>query len=88
VKPGRVIGRVVPATTLEAFRGVPLLLVQPVDENGNDEGAPVVACDAIGANEGNRVFMAQGGEATLPLPDPFNPSDMTIIAIIDAVTGE
>ena len=59
-----------------------LLLVQPVDDGFRSVGKPVVACDAIGANLGEWVYMAQGGEATLPLPDRFNPSDMTIIAII------
>lgn len=84
--PGRVIGRVVPAEILEAFRGVKLLLVQAMDEEGNDSGAVHVACDAIGANVGERVFFAQGREAAFPLPDPFNPSDATIVAIIDEIS--
>lgn len=85
--PARVIGRLVPAQTLAAFAGVPFLIVQPVDEDLRDRGEPRIAADAIGANEGEFVFMAQGGEATFPLRDPFNPSDITIVAIIDAVTG-
>ncbi len=84
--PARVIGRLVPAATLAAFKGVPFLIVQPVDEHLQDRGAPKVACDAIGANVGEVVFMAQGGEATFPLPEPFNPSDTTIVAIVDEVT--
>lgn len=84
--PGRVIGRVVPAQALAAFRGVKFLLVQPMDEGRKDRGAPLVACDAIGANMGEWVFMAQGREATFPLPEKFNPADMTIVAIIDEVT--
>jgi microcompartment protein CcmK/EutM len=32
---------------------------------------------------GEYVFMAQGREATFPLPDKFNPADLTIVAIID-----
>jgi ethanolamine utilization protein EutN len=77
----------VPAAKLEAFRGVAFLLVQPIDEACKPVSAPVVACDSIGANIGERVFMAQGREATTMLPDPFNPADMTIIAIIDEVTS-
>jgi microcompartment protein CcmK/EutM len=84
--PAQVIGRVVPADTLPAFKGVGFLLVQPVDADLTPAGAPVVACDGIGANEGEYVYLAQGREATFPLPDPFNPADMTIIAIIDEVT--
>lgn len=85
--PARVIGRVVPAITLDAFKGVKLLIVQPINEDQQPYGVPVVACDAIGANIGQDVFMAQATEATFPLPDRFNPSDLTIIAIIDEVTA-
>lgn len=84
--PARVMGRVVPAQALAAFRGVKFLVVQPVDEALRDAGAPMVACDAVGANVGEFVFMAQGREATFPLPDRFNPADLTIVAIVDEVT--
>jgi microcompartment protein CcmK/EutM len=81
--PGKVIGRVVPSKTLPCFQGVKLLLVQPVNKAWQADGEPVVVCDAIGANEGEYVFLAQGREATFPLPVAFNPADMTIIAIVD-----
>jgi microcompartment protein CcmK/EutM len=84
--PGKVIGRLVASQALSAFDGVKFLLVQPVDEALGASGKPVVACDAIGANVGELVYMAQGREATFPLPDKFNPADLTIIAIIDEVT--
>ena len=85
--PGRVIGRLVATQKLECFKGVRFLLVQPVDEQRRDSGKAVVACDAIGANVGEHVFMAQGREATFPLPDKFNSADLTIVAIIDAMTA-
>lgn len=85
--PARVIGRLVPAQALQAFAGVKFLIVQPVDEDEMDAGAPVIACDAVGANVGESVFMAQGREATFPLPERFNPADLTIVAIIDEVTS-
>lgn len=81
--PGKVIGRLVANHAVSAFDGVKFLLVQPVDAARADAGQPVVACDAIGANVGEYVFMAQGREATFPLPDKFNPADLTIVAIID-----
>lgn len=83
--PAKVIGRVVPAHTLSAFSGVAFLLVQPVDEELRATGQAAVACDAVGANMGEHVFMAQGREAAFPLPRPFNPSDLTVVAIIDEV---
>lgn len=81
-----VIGRVVPSQTLSCFAGVPMLLVQPIDENQQPTGQAFVAADAMGANMGETVFIAQGMEATFPLPESFNPADMTIVAIIDNMT--
>ncbi len=84
--PARVIGRMVLNQTLPAFQGVPFLLVEPINEKMITSGDYMVVCDAIGANLGETVFLAQGREATFNLPDPFNPADMTIIAIIDQIT--
>ena len=84
--PARVIGRLVASQALAAFNGVKFLIVQPIDESLNDAGKPIVACDAIGANIGELVYLAQGREATFLLPDKFNPADFTIVAIIDSVT--
>lgn len=84
--PAKVIGRVVQNRTLDAFRGVKFLIVQPMDDRTQPTGKPLVVCDSVGANEGEMVFLAQGREATFPLPEKFNPADMTIIAIIDEVT--
>ncbi len=84
--PGKVIGRLVASQRLDAFQGVKFLIVQPIDEHSEAVGKPVIACDAIGVNQGERVFMAQGREATFPLPDKFNPADLTIVAIVDEVT--
>ncbi|GMV95403.1 MAG: hypothetical protein AMXMBFR82_51810 [Candidatus Hydrogenedentota bacterium] len=84
--PGKVIGRLVASQRLDAFKGVKFLVVQPIDEHSEPVGRSVIACDAIGVNVGERVFMAQGREATFPLPDKFNPADLTIVAIVDEVT--
>lgn len=84
--PGKVIGRLVANQTVDALHGVRFLLVQPVDDSLAASGSPVVACDAIGANTGEFVYMAQGREATFPLPEKFNPADLTIVAIIDQLT--
>lgn len=84
--PGQVVGRLVAASKLPAFEGVKFLLVQPIDENKRPRGQALVACDSIGANAGEYVYMAQGREATFLLPDKFNPADLTVISIIDEVT--
>jgi len=84
--PGRVVGRLVASHIVPSLVGEKLLLVESLDETGAPLGKPFVACDAIGANAGDRVFVAQGREAGFPLKNPFNPADNTIVAIIDEMT--
>lgn len=80
---GRVIGRLVATQKLDCFTGIKMLLVQPLDENKNPIDDVLVACDTVQAGEGDIVFFETSREASLPLPDPFNPSDATITAIVD-----
>ena len=82
---GRVIGTVVSSKKVKSLVGVKLLIVQPLDENLKPAGAPVVACDSQQAGPGQIVTYIGGREASLPLPDPFNPSDATITSIVDSV---
>ena len=86
MKLGRVIGRVVSTKKHESLEGLKLLLVQPVDENGKDAGAAIVAFDTVRAGVGDRVFYEGGKEAAQANPNGwFNPADAAIIGIVDAV---
>ena len=88
MKLGRVIGRVVCTQKMECFEGLKLLLVQPVDENGKDAGAALVAFDVARAGEGDLVFFEAGKEAAQANPNGwFNPADAAIIGVVDAVNG-
>ena len=88
MKLGRVIGRVVCTQKMESFEGLKLLLVQPVDENGEDAGAALVAFDVARAGEGDLVFFEAEKEAAQANPNGwFNPADAAIIGVVDAVDG-
>jgi ethanolamine utilization protein EutN len=86
MKLGRVIGRVVCAQSLECFQGLKLLLVQPVDENGKEEGPAIAAFDTARAGEGDLVMFELGKDAAQANPNGwFNPLDAAILGVVDSV---
>ncbi len=88
MKLGRIIGTVVSTRKCDSLEGVKLLLLQPVDESGNDAGNPLVACDTVQAGTGDLVLWEAGREAALAMDDWFNPSDATVMGIVDRVDTE
>ncbi|MGQ9616877.1 MAG: EutN/CcmL family microcompartment protein [Spirochaetota bacterium] len=88
MKLGRVIGNVVCSQKVGSFEGVKLLLVQPLNEKLEISGDPLVACDTVQAGPGDIVFYEGGREAALGLENWFNPSDATIMGIVDHVDLE
>ena len=85
MKLGRVTGSVVCTRKDSSLEGVKLMLLQPLDEHGKPQGEQIAACDAVQAGVGDLVFFEGGREAALALENVFNPSDATIIGIVDAV---
>ena len=85
MKLGKVIGNVVCTQKVDSFQGIKLLLVQPLNEKLEEIGDPVVACDTVQAGINDIVFYEGGREAALGLENWFNPSDLTIMGIVDQV---
>jgi len=85
MKLGKVIGNVVCTQKVESFQNIKLLLVQPLNEKLEEIGDPVVACDTVQAGINDIVFYEGGREAALGLKNLFNPSDLTIMGIVDQV---
>lgn len=88
MKLGKVVGNVVCTVKVESWEGVKLLLVQPLDENLEEIGIPLIACDTVQAGPGDIVFYEGGREAALGMQNWFNPSDATIMGIVDHVNTE
>jgi ethanolamine utilization protein EutN len=84
----RVTGTVVSTAKLDSFTGEKLLLIQPLDENGKDNGREIVACDTVQAGPGDLVFFETGREAAIALENTWNVSDATIMAIVDSIHNE
>jgi ethanolamine utilization protein EutN len=81
---GRVIGSLVPCVVYEGLRGVPMLLVQPLDKAGEPQGRFIVAADATRmAGPGEFVYYEGGREAAMALDTTYVPVDHSIIGIVD-----
>lgn len=81
----RVIGKIWASQQNENYNGVPLLIIQPLDENEKSSGDPEIAVDALGVGEGELVWVEGGKEASYALPKQYGPSDSSIVAKIDAL---
>ena len=68
---------------VESLKGIPYHVMQPLDLQSKPEGNPIGVIDAIGADEGERVFWVGGADAILAIPDRTLPSDASIIGIVD-----
>ncbi len=88
MKLGKVIGTVVSTQKLEPLEGLKLLLVQPVDENGQEIGDALVALDPVQAGEGDHVFYESSKEAAQAFKEWFSPADVAIFGIVDHVDLE
>jgi ethanolamine utilization protein EutN len=82
----RVIGNVVASQKHETHEGKKILLVQPLDLQGNPAGDPIVALDSAGAGVGERVLAVQEGfSAMTSVGHTESPIDAAVIGIIDLV---
>jgi ethanolamine utilization protein EutN len=83
---GRVMGTVVATVKAEGLDGVKFLLVQPLDKHRREDGAPVVAADAVAmAGPGELVYYVASREAAEALPERFVPVDHAIVGLVDHV---
>jgi len=79
----RVIGDVVTTIKDENLIGIKLLVLQPLDPDGNASGRTLVAVDAVGAGVGETVFFVRGKEASFPFHPTEVPTDAGIVGIVD-----
>jgi ethanolamine utilization protein EutN len=76
---------VVSTQKVDSLSGVKLLLLQPINEDYNIIDEPIIACDTVQAGLDDIVIYEGGREAALGLKNWFNPSDCTIMGIVDRV---
>jgi ethanolamine utilization protein EutN len=83
MKLGRVEGKVWASVKDRKLSGVPLYILQPVDEFDEALGLPIVAVDTVNSRLGDMVYWVGGAEATFAYDDRQIPSDATIVALVD-----
>ena len=83
---GRVIGSVVPCVVTPGLAGMPMLLIQPLDQRGKPRGRVLVAADPTRmAGPGELVYYEGGREAAVLCEETFVPVDHAIVGIVDRV---
>lgn len=83
----RVLGNVVSTVKHPAYAGRTLLLVQPLDEHGQDAGASFIAVDQAQAGPGDRVIVMSEGNGVrsiLKIGDQV-PIRSLVVGIVDAL---
>jgi ethanolamine utilization protein EutN len=85
----RVVGNVVATQKQQSHEGKKILLLQPLDLEGQPMGDLVVALDAVDAGVGDRVLAVQEGfSAMTAVGHTESPIDAAVIGVIDEVTWE
>ena len=86
MKLAKVIGTVVCSIKDPSLQGMKLLVIQPLTDEMQLDGDPLVAVDTAKAGPNDLVWWILSREATLALPNPFSPIDAAITGIVDTVT--
>jgi ethanolamine utilization protein EutN len=86
---GRVLGNVVSTQKNQKLEGTKLLLVQPLDLDGQPRGASVIAVDSVDAGVGDRVLLVLDGKAAMTALDRgLAAVDAAVVGVIDSVDLE
>ncbi|WP_298917726.1 EutN/CcmL family microcompartment protein [uncultured Nostoc sp.] len=84
----KVRGTVVSTQKDPSLRGVKLLLLQLVDEDGNILPEYEVAADSVGAGVDEWVLVSRGSAARKVVGNEQRPLDAVVVAIIDTIHVE
>lgn len=85
----RVIGHVVSSSKHESLVGTKLCVLQPLDEQYKEFGAPLIAVDVDSrVGGGEIVFFVTSGDATKLEKDHPMPIDAAVVGIVDNVEAD
>ena len=82
----KIIGNVVSTEKAPSYTGHKLMIVQPIDENGNDISDSFLSFDTVKSGPGDIVLVEQEGNSARELlgtkEDPFH---SVIVGVVDKV---
>jgi microcompartment protein CcmK/EutM len=83
----RVIGNVVATQKDERYEGSRIMVVQPINPDGSDEGDELLALDAVDAGVGDTVVVVREGwsASTSSTGEPGAAIDSAIIGVVDTI---
>ena len=86
---GKITGTVVSTEKHKVLEGHKLLIVQPINPDGEKKGKSLVAIDVVQAGIGDiALVMDEGNSGRMILGDPEAPVRSVIVGIVDAVENE
>ena len=86
MKIAKVVGVAVSTVKVPQLESSKLLLVRDADPSGKPAGEAYLAQDAVGAGQGELVFLVEGSSARVASGDRDNPVDAVIVGILDSLT--
>jgi microcompartment protein CcmK/EutM len=82
---GKIIGNVVSTIKLPILKGYKLMIVQPIDNNGNSKGNSLVALDVVQSGVGDTVIVIdEGNSSRLIINDSMAPVRSVIVGVVDS----
>ena len=86
----RVIGNVVATQKNQRYDGARIMLVQPINPDGTDRGATMIALDSVDAGAGDVVVVVQEGWAasTAATGEQGAAIDSAIVGVVDQIVTD
>lgn len=81
----RIVGTVVATQKDQRLVSSKLLVAQPIDAEGNDQGNHLVAVDTVDAGFGEVVLIVSGSSARMAADLRDMPVDAAIVGIVDEI---
>jgi microcompartment protein CcmK/EutM len=82
----KITGNVVATIKNSHLKGKKIMIVQPLDLDGNPEGKDFLAIDTVSAGPDDKVLVIkEGGSARIVLNDKEIPVQAVIVGVVDAI---